>query len=169
MMRINYLKISCYIFALALLLPRALFAAHNDSQVTQSGEKESVQCVSLLRECFSYHGYNRSNCFFTTATHPFCDGSELGSLAYRRWVLSPGSESAKEDSTGETILPSGHSETAVQAFLGPQIVDRACIEKSDELLQSSLRIDSIALDTVRKIAAGLEGCRRDLGLELRRP
>ena len=122
-----------------------------------------------MRECFSYHGYNRSNCFFTTATHPFCDGSELGSLAYRRWVLSPGSESAKENSAGETIIPSGHSETAVQAFLGPQIVDRACIEKTDELLQSSLRIDSIAPDTIRKIAAGLEGCRRDLGLELRRP
>ena len=94
-MSVDSLKIYYETLAFALVLPLQLLAAHNDSQVTQSGEKESVQCVSLMRECFSYHGYNRSNCFFTTATHPFCDGSELGSLAYRRWVLSPGSESAK--------------------------------------------------------------------------
>ncbi len=158
----------CLILALLLGLPLNAQAAHNDSQTTQAGESESLQCVSLLRECFSYHGYNRSNCFFTSATHPFCEGSELGTLAYRRWVLSPGTEGVREHGTGETVLPSGHSETAVQAFLGPQIVDKACIEKTDELLQSSLRIDSIVPDTIRKIAAGLESCRRDLGLELER-
>jgi hypothetical protein len=65
------------------------FAAHSDLESPPTSDKESVQCISLIRECFSYHGFNRSNCFFTSATHPFCQGSELGSLAYRRWVLSP--------------------------------------------------------------------------------
>jgi hypothetical protein len=152
-----------YFLLVLLTLPNYLFAAHNESQANSEGLRESEQCISLVRECFSYHGYNRSNCFFTSATHPFCEGSELASLAYRRWVLSPSDgPKVNAENTGQA-----HG-SSMQAFLGPQLVDPSCIEESDKRLESSLRINTISADTVRKLSAALEACRRDIGLELQR-
>lgn len=141
-------------------------AARSDAQNPQPAEHEDKQCISLVRECFSYHGFNRSNCFFTSATHPFCEGSELGALAYRRWVLSPNEPVRRRQDAAQAEQ---NQETAAQAFLGPQVVDPACIDATDDRLASSLRIDSISVDTVRRLAAGLEACRKDIGLELQRP
>ena len=166
-MRIKSHHINMLVTAMLLLATPVAYAAHNEAQPNNAGQSESIQCVTLLRECFSYHGYNRSNCFFTTATHPFCEGSELGSLAYRRWVLSPSDGGKRADIDGAQAY--GNAETgSVQSFLGPQLVDRACIEQADQRLESSLRIDTISADTVRKLSASLEGCHRDIGLELQR-
>jgi hypothetical protein len=136
-------------------------ALHDQTQMPQISDQGDVaQCVSLVRECFSYHGYNRSNCFFTAATHPFCEGSDLGSLAYRRWVLSP--------STAGSEGPSQGDEASTRASFGTQIIDRKCIDSVDEFFQSSIRISTIPADTIQAISTKLEGCRRDLGIELQR-
>ncbi len=155
-------------FALCLVNTPRANAAHSDVEAPPTSDKESLQCISLIRECFSYHGFNRSNCFFTSATHPFCHGSELGSLAYRRWVLAPNEQGTNKEAAEAMAQNQLDQQSSAQAFLGPQVVDTACIKRTDEALESNLRIDSISIETVRKLTESLEKCKKDIGLELRR-
>lgn len=156
------------LFALSPFGVEFSLAAHSDVEAPPTSDKEPLQCISLIRECFSYHGFNRSNCFFTSATHPFCQGSELGSLAYRRWVLAPSEQGTSKEAAEAMAQNQIDQQSSAQAFLGPQVVDPSCIKRSDEALESNLRIDTISIETVRKLTESLEKCKKDIGLELRR-
>jgi hypothetical protein len=82
-------KISIYL----VLFVTPLFATDFKriaSSNSQDGLIDNVlpKCASLMKECLISDENLRTNCLFAVSKHPFCEGSSLGTLTYRRWQLS---------------------------------------------------------------------------------
>ena len=112
------------------------------------------QCAELIRDCFARSDSDLSNCFYSAAKHPFCEGSDLGKLAYKRWSMSPSQ---------------GGNENAPPAFLGPQLVDRECLSNFDNQWSSELIRGGISKDTLKKLEAKIDSCKKDTSIDLLRP
>lgn len=138
----------CIYFLILMVAPARALHAQPPGQIT-NGE---TQCASLIRECFSYENVQRTNCFYSSATHPFCEGSELGALSSRRWVLSP--------NAGQN--------SSVHGFTGPQLIDKECIAKFDRRMKETLEQEPLGSDSIRQLASLIEECKKDLQLELQR-
>ena len=138
------MKIIFVIFG--LLLPGLLMAESSISE-------PQSQCTDLIKECFSKFSSERSNCFFSTAKHPFCDGTELGRLSYRRW--------ASEPKTAKGTSPS--------AFLGPKMVNTECLERFDSFWEEALDNGPLAEESFSRLGARLDDCRVKNSVEIPRP
>ncbi len=114
---------------------------------------DSERCVGIVRECFNNKTLERSGCLYSAATHPFCDNSELGKLVYKRWSMSPPQES-------EIASP--------PALLGPQFVDQECLNGVDKRWASELDKPVIDSETIRALTSLLDGCKREILLDLGR-
>ena len=112
-----------------------------------------TQCIDLLRECFSKYVSERSNCFFSTAKHPFCEGTELGRLAYRRWASEPKTASG----------------SAPSAFLGPRPVDSECLGRFDTFWEETLDQGPLSEESFSRLGSHLDDCRTSNAIELPRP
>lgn len=112
------------------------------------------QCAELLKDCFGFSDAERSQCFFSSARHPFCEGSELGKLTYKRWSMS-------QNKIG--------GEDAPAAFLGPQVVDGDCVQNFDNQWSSAILKGEVSSETLTTLSARLEACKKDTSLELLRP
>ena len=112
------------------------------------------RCTDLVKECFVYSGEERDTCFKTVTTHQFCSGSPTAALAAKRWGLSP-------------LLPSGVD--AAPAFLGPQLIDQACLANFDNSWSSALVNGSISDESMKKLTGILESCARVPASEVVRP
>lgn len=145
-------KISLVSIIVALFLATAL-PALCENQPGQSGRVEN-QCADLLKDCFKATGLQRTNCFYSAATHPFCDGTELGRLSYSRWVMSP------VDTDGMGSPP---------AFLGPKVVNEECVRAFDARWQTAIENGQLSEDSVRQLNSKLAECKRDTTIHLQRP
>lgn len=134
----------CFFAAGILLQSLAAFAldGSNDSR---------AKCGELIGECFGYDDPERGNCFYASATHPFCQATPLGDLSYNRWSLSP---------TKEPGPP---------ALLGPQLVDGTCISNFDSEWFGNLTAKHYSDELVEALAAKLESCKQKEPVELPRP
>ena len=145
------------------VFPAALFlflASAAGADVTQTATdsigpiEPSQQCAQLVKECFASSGVERSNCFFSRAKHPFCEGTKLGKLTYRRWIMSPvranGPESPSE-------------------FLGPHLVDQHCLSNFDNTWLSTLIEPEFLADDIDKLETALKSCTKEISHQLTRP
>lgn len=107
-----------WLLTICIVAPTLCFAI-NESADNGSAE----QCSQMVKECFSSNGIQRSNCFYTSAKHPFCEGTDVGNLVYKRWSLSA-------NSTIDGSTPPG--------LLGPSVYDEQCIEACDTQWLSTL-------------------------------
>jgi len=113
----------------------------------------SSPCSQLVAGCFELFGVERSRCFFTSSTHPFCEGTALGQLTSKRWMISP-----------EMMPPSGAS-----AFLGPQFIDQECLENFDNLWLGMLLDQERITDRIPALDAQIDSCKKELSNNLTRP
>ncbi len=112
------------------------------------------QCAELLKECHAKGDQERVNCFYSSAKHPFCEGSELGKLAYKRWIMSP--------------VRNGGLQSA-PALLGPAIIDQECLKSFDSLWLSKLIVPSTLSTSMTTLNSSLSKCTKELSEQLTRP
>lgn len=144
--------LSLAVFGLLLFVSTEAFAA--PTTATSAIHEASPQCAQLLKECFTSEGTERSNCLFSSAKHPFCEGTELGKLTYRRWMMSP-------------VRPSG--EESAPGFLGPQLVDQNCLSNFDSTLLSKLIQPETLSASIPTLNDSLNGCTKEISHQLTRP
>lgn len=130
-----------------LVVPSVSFAKPTDSSTY-------TQCAELVKECFSNNGSERLSCFYSTAKHPFCEGSELGKLTFMRWSMGP-SQGGTEDAPG---------------LFGPQLVDEKCLLNFDNEWSASLiKGGPISPDSIKSLSNSLGHCKKDISNEILRP
>ena len=112
------------------------------------------QCGEMVQDCFRSAGMKRSNCFYSSAKHPFCEGTELGKLIYKRWALS-----ANTTVGGQT--PPG--------LLGPSIYEEGCVSKIDNKLLSFLVKGNVSPAMIKQMHTDFDSCKQDHNLEVIRP
>lgn len=140
--------------ACSVLLCSSLFAAPQMSFAAPSMPSTGTMksCSELLRECMTQQDEGRTACFQSTSSDERCAGTELAKLAFMRWTASPGTP-------GEGSL----------ALLGPQFIDKECIENFDNQLSADLIRGVLSRDETYALIARLEGCRKDGAEEMYRP
>jgi len=138
------------VFACALIVSPPAFA--EGEQEISAGSQN--QCGELVKECFSSSGLSRSNCFYTAAKHPFCEGTEIGRLAYRRWTIAAGSSI-------NGMTPPG--------LLGPNIYDEQCVSNCDTKWLSELVPGEVSAKSIENVSSCFEQCKQESNLEILRP
>lgn len=111
------------------------------------------QCAGLVKECFAYDTNERANCFYSSSTHPFCEGTALGKLAYKRWSMSP------------VKLPMHDA----PGLLGPQLIDGECISSFDNQWFGRIVDTSLSSDQLQKLESTLDSCKKKELPSLPRP
>ena len=113
-----------------------------------------AQCAALVQECFGRENSERANCLYTASTHPFCEGTELGKLTYKRWEISP-------------IRFAGQEEPP--ALLGPQFVDLECVANFDNRIYGLMVDNNLNTKQIAQLSKDLDSCKRKTPMELPRP
>lgn len=139
-----------WLFCALILLCSAAIADTKHNKATGS----EPQCAQMLKECFSSNGLQRSNCFYTTAKHPFCEGTEIGKMIYERWTL------AASTTVGDKTPP---------GLLGPSIYDESCIANCDNQWLGQLVDGQYGQKSLRSVQSCLDACRKENQLEILRP
>jgi len=139
------------LLALAFALPA--FAANKTAKISRPVDLQS-ECAELVEECFGYKENERANCFYSAATHPFCEGTDLGKLTYKRWSMSP------------VKLP---GQVDAPAFLGPQLIDGSCIANFDNQWFGKIVDNKVSKEDITSLQSSLDNCRKESPAELPRP
>lgn len=135
-----------------LLISSATWALPEETTVPSL--QYSEQCADQIKECFASTETERSGCFFTSAQHPFCEGTALGKLSYQRWSMSPNKPGGLE------VAPE---------FLGPRLVNGECLKNFDSEWSSALIKGGLTQKRMDELSAALEACAKDVSNELMRP
>ena len=130
------------------------FAAFWIALPVAPAHSEDQRCVDLVKECFAYLKSDRDTCFKAVSKHSFCAGSLIAPLATKRWELSP-------------LLPSGVE--MGPAFLGPQLVDQACLANFDNTWSAALVQGNISADAVGTLTTTLSSCAKVPASEIVHP
>ncbi|MCB0338533.1 MAG: hypothetical protein KDD53_02965 [Bdellovibrionales bacterium] len=126
------------------------------AQEGPAGDKLATyeQCAPLLKECFTESGIKKTNCFYSTAKHPFCEGSQLGELAFKRWSLAA-------DTTVGGQTPPG--------LLGPSLYDEKCISGCDIKWIGNLVAKKDPSQSMSEVQSCLDSCELQNPLEMLHP
>ena len=114
------------ILASSLCIISVLFISSTalaDKTIKAAPQEPIAQCATLVEACFAQSGIDQTNCFYSSAKHPFCEGTTLGKLTYKRWAMSPMKFPGNEEPP---------------AFLGEQLVDADCISNFDTSWSSQI-------------------------------
>lgn len=112
------------------------------------------ECSLLVRGCLSRPTETRDVCFESSSASPSCIGSLIGELAAKRSHFAP-------------MLPRGEDEGP--AFLGPQVVDGACLESFDRQLEMALDMGPLTAERRRTLSSQLDRCNQIAPSDLYRP
>ena len=123
------------------------------STVTARAADED-ECSLLVRGCLSRPTETRDVCFESSSASPACIGSQIGEITAKRSHFSP-------------MLPRGEDEGP--AFLGPQVVDRTCLENFDRQLELTLDMGPLTSEKRRTLSSQLDRCNQMAPSELYRP
>lgn len=153
-MTLKQLASSALLASLLFCASSAVAIPHSSSSVSEheDGNISMPQCNTLLKECFNSTGIDRSNCFFSSAEHPFCKGTEISKLANQRFGLS------------EMRL---RGDSAAPGFLGPMVVDKQCVTTFDNMLKLELEMKKKL--NIEKLKSQLDSCMKDLSRNLSQP
>ena len=112
------------------------------------------ECSLLVRGCLSRPTETRDVCFESSSASPSCIGSQIGELAAKRSHFAP-------------MLPRSADEGP--AFLGPQVVDRTCLENFDRQLELTLDMGPLTTERRRTLSSQLDRCNQMAPSDLFRP
>ena len=128
--------------------------AFADTTSKETAQEPITQCGSLVEPCFAQSGVDQANCFYSAAKHPFCEGTKIGKLTYKRWAMSPMKFPGNEKPP---------------AFLGDQLVDADCIASFDTQWSSQIINSEVSVDSLNALETELDKCTKKLPDELLRP
>jgi len=112
------------------------------------------ECSLLIRGCLSRPTSTRDVCFESASSAPACIGSLTGEIAAKRSHFAP-------------VLPEGGD--AGPGFLGPQVVDRTCLESFDRQLELALDLGPLNAEQRRTLSSKLDRCTQVAPSDLYRP
>lgn len=131
-----------------LLIPLAV------ATVSFAHAADEDECSVLVRGCLSRPTETRDVCFESSSAAPSCIGSQVGELAAKRAHFAP-------------MIP--RSEDEGPAFLGPQVVDEACLESFDRQLEVALDMGPLSAERRRTLSSQLDRCNQMAPSDLFRP
>jgi hypothetical protein len=114
---------------------------------------DEVQCSEMVRACLSRPADTRDVCFESASVAPACVGSQVGEIAAKRSHFAP-------------MIPGGDEGPA---FLGPEIVDRGCLENFDLQLGTTLEMGELTSERKRSLSSQLDRCNQMAPSDLYRP
>ena len=112
------------------------------------------ECSVMVRGCLSRPTNTRDVCFESASASPACIGSLIGEIAAKRSHFAP-------------LLPGGEGQGP--AFLGPQAVDRSCLETFDRQLEIALDLGPLTAEQRRTLSSQLDRCSQMAPSDLYRP
>jgi hypothetical protein len=143
------------VLSLAVLCTPAFAADSSNQTAALNGKGQNQkQCTEMIEECFASSGQERANCFHGAATNSTCEGTSLGKLAYKRWVMSP------------IKLPGFDSPSA---FLGPQVVDQKCLDNFDNQFSSEIVRGDMSETQIAKLDSNIDSCKKEIANDIMRP
>lgn len=114
---------------------------------------DEAQCSDMVRACLSRPADTRDVCFESASVAPACVGSQVGEIAAKRSHFAP-------------MIPGGDEGPA---FLGPEIVDRGCLENFDLQLGTTLEMGELTSERKRSLSSQLDRCNQMAPSDLYRP
>lgn len=114
---------------------------------------DEQDCSQMVRACLSRSTESRDVCFESASVSPVCVGSQVGEIAAKRSHFAP--------------MVSRNEEGP--AFLGPEIVDRGCLENFDGLLGATLEIGPLTSERRESLSSQLDQCNQMAPPDLYRP
>lgn len=145
----KYLTASALVVSL-LCLPSLLSAENNRNGISQSTQ----QCAASLQECFAMEGTAQANCLYSVSRHPFCHGTQLGRLIFKRWAISPFRLAETND---------------VTALNSSQRANQHCFAETDSFWAASISGGQLTEEILSSIGARLDACLEATQLQLPRP
>jgi hypothetical protein len=120
---------------------------------TVANAVDEEQCSEMVRACLSRPTETRDVCFESASVAPACVGSQVGEIAGKRSHFAPMNPGADEG----------------PAFLGPEVVDRGCLENFDIALGSILEMGPLTSEQRRSLSSQLDRCNQMAPSDLYRP
>jgi hypothetical protein len=114
---------------------------------------DEEQCSEMVRACLSRPTETRDLCFEGASVAPTCVGSLVGEISAKRSHFAP------------MIAPREEG----PAFLGPQIVDRGCLENFDIQLGTTLESGALTSERKNALSSQLDRCTQIAPPDLYRP
>jgi hypothetical protein len=114
---------------------------------------DETRCSEMVRACLSRPTDTRDVCFESASVAPVCVGSHAGEIASKRSHFAPTFSGGDEG----------------PAFLGPEIVDRGCLEKFDQQLGATLEIGDLTSERAKSLLSQLQRCNQMAPSNLYRP
>lgn len=141
-MRYKLIQLTFLMALLAGGLPSAAHAFDED------------QCSQMVRGCLTRPTTARDECFEGASASPVCIGSNVGEVASKRSRFAP-------------MIPGKEDEGP--AFLGPQVVDRTCLENFDTQLGITLDLGQLSTAKRSSLSSQLDRCNQMAPTDLFRP
>lgn len=115
---------------------------------------EQPLCADLVKECLSLTGGERDSCFHGAASDAACANSALGTLISKRSQFS--------------MTTPGHVEQS-PAFLGPQVVNRRCVNNFDNSLLAAVIKGNPSSEGITALNISLDECLQSYAPDITRP
>lgn len=115
---------------------------------------DNVECTEAVRACLSRSKSAKDECFRSLASSPTCVGSEMGNIVSKRAQLSSAYPDAEEAGPG---------------FLGPQILDRPCVDAFDTRLRTSVLTGTPSSAEATSLSRFIDRCVQPSSPNLYRP
>lgn len=122
--------------------------------ITPAFAADEDECSLMVRGCLSRPSNTRDVCFESASATPACIGSLVGEIAAKRSHFAPLSPGSEDEGP---------------AFLGPQVVDKACIESFDQQLELALDQGPLNTEKRRTLSSQLDRCTQMAPSDLYRP
>jgi hypothetical protein len=136
------------------LLLRAIVLSITSAAIVPAHASDEDECSLLVRGCLSRPTETRDICFESSSASPACIGSQIGEIAAKRSHFAP-------------MMP--RDEDGGPAFLGPQAVDRTCLENFDRQLELILDMGPLTSERRRTLSSQLDRCNQMAPSDLYRP
>ena len=111
------------------------------------------QCSEMVKACLSRPTETRDVCFESASVAPACVGSQVGEIAAKRSHFAPMNPGLDEG----------------PAFLGPEVVDRGCLENFDVALGATLEMGPLTTERRKSLSSQLDRCNQMAPSDLYRP
>lgn len=113
-----------------------------------------VSCQEMIKACFVSATEQRDSCIQTAAASSACASSEIGALVAKRAQF-----------TGLQQL----SDDQGPAFLGPQIINKRCVDNFDTAWSAALVKGPLTNDSIKRFSQALDSCANSEKTTLPRP
>ena len=121
-------------------------AAASDRHIPTRGALR--QCGTLATECLNADKHNRTACYYSSFTHPFCSGTRLGDLLRKRWEYSASNRASSQ---------------------AARMISPLCVENFDASLSSALISDQLTTQRMAALSEQLNSCVIELADDLVKP